>query len=118
MPPTIHHNFEERNRLETSNGGSISPPTQGHTQYHMSPPPRPTLTSGVTLNQGDHQGPVVTPGNGPIQLWQFLLQLLSDKSCQGFISWTGNGWEFKMSDPDEVFQFISFLLTLSVYLSF
>ncbi|XP_078061291.1 protein c-ets-1-B-like isoform X1 [Mustelus asterias] len=41
-------------------------------------------------------------GNGPIQLWQFLLELLLDKSCQSFISWTGDGWEFKLSDPSEV----------------
>ncbi|XP_021366639.1 protein c-ets-1-B-like isoform X3 [Mizuhopecten yessoensis] len=41
-------------------------------------------------------------GSGPIQLWQFLLELLTDKSCEHFISWTGDGWEFKLSDPDEV----------------
>ncbi|XP_043532862.1 protein C-ets-1 isoform X3 [Chiloscyllium plagiosum] len=41
-------------------------------------------------------------GSGPIQLWQFLLELLTDKSCQSFISWTGDGWEFKLADPDEV----------------
>lgn len=44
----------------------------------------------------------LSPGSGPIQLWQFLLELLSDKSCQSFISWTGDGWEFKLADPDEV----------------
>lgn len=41
-------------------------------------------------------------GSGPIQLWQFLLELLSDTTCQGIISWTGDGWEFKLTDPDEV----------------
>ncbi|XP_066578226.1 transforming protein p54/c-ets-1-like [Amia ocellicauda] len=41
-------------------------------------------------------------GSGPIQLWQFLLELLTDRSCQSYISWTGDGWEFKLSDPDEV----------------
>ena len=41
-------------------------------------------------------------GSGPIQLWQFLLELLTDKNCQHFISWSGDGWEFKLSDPDEV----------------
>ncbi|ELU09562.1 hypothetical protein CAPTEDRAFT_136866 [Capitella teleta] len=40
--------------------------------------------------------------SGPIQLWQFLLEQLTDKHCQHFISWTGDGWEFKLSDPDEV----------------
>lgn len=42
---------------------------------------------------------------GPIQLWQFLLELLSDKTNQHFISWTGDGWEFKMTEPDEVNYF-------------
>ncbi|KAM4714656.1 protein C-ets-2-like [Anableps anableps] len=41
-------------------------------------------------------------GYGPIQLWQFLLELLTDRSCQSCISWTGDGWEFKLTDPDEV----------------
>jgi len=44
----------------------------------------------------------VFTGSGPIQLWQFLLEQLTDKTCQHFISWTGDGWEFKLSDPDEV----------------
>ncbi|KAG5261016.1 hypothetical protein AALO_G00299040 [Alosa alosa] len=46
----------------------------------------------------------VLAGSGPIQLWQFLLELLTDRSCQSFISWTGDGWEFKLTDPDEVAQ--------------
>ena len=41
-------------------------------------------------------------GSGPIQLWQFLLELLTDKSCQHCIAWTGDAWEFKLVDPDEV----------------
>ena len=41
-------------------------------------------------------------GSGPIQLWQFLLELLCNKSCQSIICWTGAGWEFRMIDPDEV----------------
>uniref|UniRef100_H2YZV9 ETS domain-containing protein n=1 Tax=Ciona savignyi TaxID=51511 RepID=H2YZV9_CIOSA len=43
-----------------------------------------------------------TRRSGPIQLWQFLIELLTDRSCQHFITWTGDGWEFKMIDPDEV----------------
>lgn len=41
-------------------------------------------------------------GNGPIQLWQFLLELLCDPSCKNLIMWTGESWQFKMIDPDEV----------------
>lgn len=57
------------------------------------PPTQSTLSEGAR---------VVPQTGGPIQLWQFLLELLSDKSNQNFISWTGDGWEFKMSEPDEV----------------
>ncbi|KAK3609588.1 hypothetical protein CHS0354_038585 [Potamilus streckersoni] len=38
----------------------------------------------------------------PIQLWQLLLQLLTDNPCQHLISWTGDDRECKLSDPDEV----------------
>ena len=41
-------------------------------------------------------------GSGPIQLWQFLLEMLTDRTCQHIIAWTGDGWEFKLTDPDEV----------------
>lgn len=41
-------------------------------------------------------------GSGLIQLWQFLFELLIDKNCQYFISWIGDGWEFKFFDLDEV----------------
>lgn len=41
-------------------------------------------------------------GSGPLHLWKFLLGLLMDKSCQNCISWTGNGWEFELIDPEEV----------------
>jgi len=41
-------------------------------------------------------------GSGPIQLWQFLLELLTDRDCQNCIAWTGREWEFKLIDPEEV----------------
>ncbi|KAM9309690.1 ETS1-related protein [Pholidichthys leucotaenia] len=60
-----------------------------------SPPRRPERETHLT-------GMSAYPGSGPIQLWQFLLELLLDSACSTFISWTGDGWEFKMSDPTEV----------------
>ncbi|XP_064640576.1 transcriptional regulator ERG homolog isoform X2 [Lineus longissimus] len=41
-------------------------------------------------------------GSGQIQLWQFLLELLSDSSNSAYITWEGTNGEFKLSDPDEV----------------
>ncbi|KAL4234949.1 Friend leukemia integration 1 transcription factor [Mactra antiquata] len=42
------------------------------------------------------------PGSGQIQLWQFLLELLSDASNCSAIMWEGRDGEFKLLDPDEV----------------
>ena len=42
------------------------------------------------------------PGSGQIQLWQFLLELLSDPSNALSITWEGIHGEFKMVDPDDV----------------
>ncbi|KAK9499340.1 hypothetical protein O3M35_002392 [Rhynocoris fuscipes] len=42
------------------------------------------------------------PGSGQIQLWQFLLELLSDSSNANCITWEGTNGEFKLTDPDEV----------------
>ncbi|KAG8538288.1 hypothetical protein GDO81_022915 [Engystomops pustulosus] len=41
-------------------------------------------------------------GSGQIQLWQFLLELLSDHSNANCIAWEGTNGEFKLTDPDEV----------------
>uniref|UniRef100_A0A8D0EHG4 ETS domain-containing protein n=1 Tax=Strix occidentalis caurina TaxID=311401 RepID=A0A8D0EHG4_STROC len=40
--------------------------------------------------------------SGQIQLWQFLLELLSDRANLNCIAWEGTNGEFKLIDPDEV----------------
>jgi GA-binding protein transcription factor alpha len=37
-----------------------------------------------------------------IQLWQFLLELLTDANMQDVIQWSGDDGEFKLLNPDEV----------------
>ncbi|RWS14387.1 protein C-ets-1-like isoform X3 [Dinothrombium tinctorium] len=90
-------------------GNPVTPPSGEHTALSHIPQLQNPVASHQNLlqNQSVTDGkPViqaaVLAGSGPIQLWQFLLELLTDKSCQGFISWTGDGWEFKLTDPDEV----------------
>ena len=42
---------------------------------------------------------------GPIQLWEFLLELLLDPSYNGVIAWTEgteNSWEFRLIDTEAV----------------
>lgn len=41
-------------------------------------------------------------GGGPIQLWHFLVEMLLDPSKQQILAWTGDDFEFKILDPDEV----------------
>ena len=40
--------------------------------------------------------------NNPLHLWQFLLDLLADQKFKDMISWTGNAWEFKFTQPERV----------------
>ncbi|TKR65335.1 hypothetical protein L596_025753 [Steinernema carpocapsae] len=41
-------------------------------------------------------------GSGQIQLWQFLLELLSDASNASLVTWEGTQGEFKLVDPEDV----------------
>ncbi|XP_077135047.1 transcriptional regulator ERG isoform X5 [Ranitomeya variabilis] len=62
--------------------------------------PRPQLDPYQIL--GPTSSRLANPGSGQIQLWQFLLELLSDSSNSNCITWEGTNGEFKMTDPDEV----------------
>ncbi|KAK4878408.1 hypothetical protein RN001_010914 [Aquatica leii] len=42
--------------------------------------------------------------NGQIQLWQFLLELLTSREYKSVIHWQGNEGEFKLSNPEIVAQ--------------
>ena len=44
----------------------------------------------------------VPAGRGPIQLWQFLLDLLLSPDKQHMIQWTGNGYEFRILAPEDI----------------
>jgi hypothetical protein len=48
------------------------------------------------------ESPVGANLGGQIQLWQFLLELLSDKRNANCIAWAGHNGEFKLLNPDEV----------------
>jgi len=61
-------------------------------EYNATPSPKPASLPPTTSHGG----------SGQIQLWQFLLELLSDPQNASFIAWEGNNGEFKLTDPDEV----------------
>jgi GA-binding protein transcription factor alpha len=46
----------------------------------------------------------VIGNNGQIQLWQFLLELLTDKEHRDVIHWLGSEGEFKLHNPEMVAQ--------------
>ncbi|XP_036395538.1 ETS1-related protein [Megalops cyprinoides] len=79
-----------------------SPALQPSDQYCPRVAKRRSTHSQKSEPQGEIAAMSAYTGSGPIQLWQFLLELLLDSACNTFISWTGDGWEFKMSDPAEV----------------
>ncbi|XP_073780794.1 fli-1 proto-oncogene, ETS transcription factor-related sequence isoform X4 [Danio rerio] len=70
------------------------------------PEAKPIHTKNRTTKQNSSHLPVSstdrTVGSGQIQLWQFLLELLSDSNNSTIITWEGTNGEFKMTDPDEV----------------
>ncbi|KFP33014.1 Friend leukemia integration 1 transcription factor, partial [Colius striatus] len=66
------------------------------TTEQQRPQPDPYQVLGPTSSR------LANPGSGQIQLWQFLLELLSDSSNASCITWEGTNGEFKMTDPDEV----------------
>lgn len=45
-----------------------------------------------------------TVNSGQIQLWQFLLELLTDREHKGAIQWVGTEGEFKLNQPEAVAQ--------------
>ena len=103
----------------TPNGGLLQPPP-----YPFPSPGSPSMSDRSTPYSSPAGSPMPSPcasplqspcpsptpqirtpnpsGSGPIQLWQFLLELLTDRDCQNCISWTGKEWEFKLIDPEEV----------------
>ncbi|XP_037978151.2 DNA-binding protein D-ETS-3 isoform X1 [Plutella xylostella] len=83
--------------------------SQGYGTNSLSAMSKSTLDAHSHLRQPDPYqmfGPtssrLANSGSGQIQLWQFLLELLSDSSNAGCITWEGTNGEFKLTDPDEV----------------
>ncbi|XP_077116356.1 Friend leukemia integration 1 transcription factor-like isoform X1 [Ranitomeya variabilis] len=81
-------------------------PSSSSTIHRGSPSPTPAAPIRNTPDPYQVLGPTSSrlsnPGSGQIQLWQFLLELLSDSGNAGCIAWEGVNGEFKMTDPDEV----------------
>lgn len=63
-----------------------------------------TNGSGGNLSTSGSGASNRSGNNGQIQLWQFLLELLTDVECRDFIQWVGTDGEFKLNNPEGVAQ--------------
>ncbi|KAL5235042.1 hypothetical protein ACI65C_002452 [Semiaphis heraclei] len=89
LPSSISDSFRSSSKSDTHYKGSWSTHSSGQTQD-------PYQMFGATSSR------LASSGSGQIQLWQFLLELLSDSSNAACITWEGTNGEFKLTDPDEV----------------
>lgn len=70
---------------------------------------QPKRLIGGLKNHNTSANSISSPGNrsgnnGQIQLWQFLLELLTDADYRDYIQWTGYNSEFKLCNPEMVAQ--------------
>ncbi|CAL1548506.1 unnamed protein product [Lymnaea stagnalis] len=63
------------------------------------PPQRPKAEGGEKMRE---MAAFILAGSGQVQLWQFLLELLTESSNDNCIKWLGSKGEFRMVDPEEV----------------
>uniref|UniRef100_A0AAQ5YTY7 Fli-1 proto-oncogene, ETS transcription factor b n=2 Tax=Amphiprion ocellaris TaxID=80972 RepID=A0AAQ5YTY7_AMPOC len=98
--------FDEISRRNSWPSNTMTAVPKGSSMEHQhstrvsEPPSRIVQDPYQTL--GPISSRLANPGSGQIQLWQFLLELLSDSNNAGIITWEGTNGEFKMTDPDEV----------------
>ena len=78
---------------KTISDGLITSPTGETSDGQLTSPDGRTLTGSRSAGN-----------NGQIQLWQFLLQLLTDKDSRHLITWVGDQGEFKLNLPEQVAQ--------------
>ncbi|MEQ2160792.1 hypothetical protein GOODEAATRI_003003 [Goodea atripinnis] len=77
----------------------VSTPTAIKVLKHNRGPRAPRISGEERSSPGNRTG-----NNGQIQLWQFLLELLTDKDARDCISWVGEEGEFKLNQPELVAQ--------------
>uniref|UniRef100_A0A671W019 GA binding protein transcription factor subunit alpha n=1 Tax=Sparus aurata TaxID=8175 RepID=A0A671W019_SPAAU len=78
----------------------VSTPTAIKVLKQSRGPRAPRISGGEERSSPGNR----TGNNGQIQLWQFLLELLTDKDARDCISWVGEEGEFKLNQPELVAQ--------------
>ncbi|XP_030637224.1 fli-1 proto-oncogene, ETS transcription factor-related sequence isoform X2 [Chanos chanos] len=100
------NSFDEISRRNSWSSNAMPAVQKGspveHQHSNRITEPAPRLAQDPYQTLGPLSSRLANPGSGQIQLWQFLLELLSDSSNAAIITWEGTNGEFKMTDPDEV----------------
>jgi hypothetical protein len=81
-----------------SSSSSIAQPSEAPCSGNKS-----DAISSNDLSEEDYRAFLPGPSTGgQIQLWQFLLELLDDKTNKELITWEGGKGEFRLIEPDDV----------------
>ncbi|XP_063055550.1 fli-1 proto-oncogene, ETS transcription factor-related sequence isoform X2 [Engraulis encrasicolus] len=96
------NNFEEMSRRNSWSSSVMPAVPKVEPQHTRVTEPPPRIVQDPYQALGPISSRLANPGSGQIQLWQFLLELLSDSNNSNIITWEGTNGEFKMTDPDEV----------------
>lgn len=104
----------EAPKINTNHVNKVSSVSVNNNVHHINPPNKvKRLIGGLNKNHHHHSelalGAVPSPGNrsgnnGQVQLWQFLLELLTDAENRESIQWQGVEGEFKLIQPEIVAQ--------------
>ncbi|XP_022650058.1 ETS domain-containing transcription factor ets-5-like [Varroa jacobsoni] len=106
LPQNVTSNSTQQARasqVDDTERESRTDPRSGEDSLYMLKSARnfTQASGGAHVSGGLGSGAPVS--GGQIQLWQFLLELLSDPPSHGHcIAWEGQNGEFKLTDPDEV----------------
>ena len=86
-------------------GMNVNKPTlREHLTAQQQQLPQQRQLMGVPMNTVPSDKLSMFLASCPNTIWKFLLELLLDRNFGKLISWTGNGWEFKIIDPEMVSQ--------------
>lgn len=94
---------------DSSNEGVVEKSIKARSQKVTKPKSTVNQTRIVPLENVDPTSITIasssrTVNSGQIQLWQFLLELLTDKEYKSAIQWVGTEGEFKLNQPEAVAQ--------------
>ncbi|KAL7302677.1 hypothetical protein TKK_0004733 [Trichogramma kaykai] len=104
----------QKPQTESSDSASPSPKSPVKNKVEKSSKPKPVAVSNnqEAYNYQSFETKETSPQpnmtvnrsatSGQIQLWQFLLELLTDHEYLGIIHWIGEEGEFKLNVPEEV----------------